>query len=251
MYEHLNESFHIAPQESCNSIFRSYSFDNHSQDAVTQTFVRVGHLTDIISGKLFRSRALYLLICVQPQSITATAEHIQYLRRDVPALSTQHVRRDVPGWKSLGCYTDSINSRTLSYAISNSVAGGASNMTVENCINKCAYLGYRLAGVEYAQGKRPSYEILGIWPNRWTECYCDDMIQTSGALAPDGNATCNMNCAGDSTETCGGSNRINVYSNGDSGTTSGNVTSSAAVSCPANQGNTYLTSTGQTFLIGM
>lgn len=52
------------------------------------------------------------------------------------------------GWTNLGCYTDSVGSRSLAYTAA--VAGGASAMTVEVCQSTCLGLGYSLAGVEYA-----------------------------------------------------------------------------------------------------
>lgn len=52
------------------------------------------------------------------------------------------------GWTALGCYTDNVSGRTLTYGAA--VAGGASAMTVELCQSTCQGLGYILAGVEYA-----------------------------------------------------------------------------------------------------
>ncbi len=68
-------------------------------------------------------------------------------------------------------------------------------MTVELCVSACASAGFLLAGVEYSQ-----------------ECWCDNTVH-SGGPAPDGNVGCNMACKGNALETCGGSNRLNVYQN--------------------------------------
>lgn len=52
------------------------------------------------------------------------------------------------GWTFLGCYSDSVNARTLKNGLQ--VPGGASAMTVELCEATCIAAGYVLAGVEYS-----------------------------------------------------------------------------------------------------
>jgi hypothetical protein len=42
------------------------------------------------------------------------------------------------------------------------------------------------------------------------ECYCGNSFATGAALASDP-TTCNMACAGNAEEMCGGANRLNVY----------------------------------------
>ncbi|OCL01753.1 carbohydrate-binding WSC, partial [Glonium stellatum] len=92
-------------------------------------------------------------------------------------------------WDSLGCYTDVVCSRTLNYE-----QYGLPSMTVEICLAACQSAGYILAGVEYNG-----------------ECYCDNIFENGGGPAPDGDTGCNMACAGDSFEICGGPDRLNVY----------------------------------------
>ena len=113
-----------------------------------------------------------------------------------------------PGWNSLGCYTDSTGSRTLTTGMG--VAGGASAMTVALCTSACKQNGFSLAGVEYAN-----------------ECYCGNSFSNGGGPAPDGPTGCNMVCAGNKTEFCGGPNRLNVYTTG-SGTNPGSTASAGS-----------------------
>ena len=96
------------------------------------------------------------------------------------------------GWLTLGCYNDSVGARVLQNE--GIVQGGPSNMTVENCETACLAEGYSLAGVEYS-----------------AECYCDNKLYNGGATATDGYAQCTMTCNGNSTEKCGGPNRLNIY----------------------------------------
>jgi hypothetical protein len=51
------------------------------------------------------------------------------------------------GWTFMGCYTDNVSGRTLTYGIP--APGGPSTMTVEACLSGCQALGYKYAGVEY------------------------------------------------------------------------------------------------------
>ncbi|KAF8214000.1 WSC domain-containing protein, partial [Mycena galopus ATCC 62051] len=68
-------------------------------------------------------------------------------------------------------------------------------MTVESCIAFCGAGGFALAGVEFG-----------------SECYCDYALQPTGTLASA--ASCNEPCSGNSTESCGAGNFIDVYWNG-------------------------------------
>jgi hypothetical protein len=96
-----------------------------------------------------------------------------------------------PYWSYLGCYTDAVGSRTLMSA----VEGQGTVMTNELCQSSCLQNGYTLAGTEYSG-----------------ECYCDTALRNGGGPASDGNTYCNMACYGNTAETCGGSNRLSLYS---------------------------------------
>ena len=96
------------------------------------------------------------------------------------------------GWGSLGCYSDSTGARTLTTGMG--VPGGASAMTVALCTSACKQNGFTYAGVEYAN-----------------ECYCGNTLSNGGGPASDGAVGCNMACAGNASEFCGGGNRLNMY----------------------------------------
>ena len=97
------------------------------------------------------------------------------------------------GWGFMGCYTDSVAARTLT-ANYVQTEGGAQKMTVAACTTACGAAGFNYSGVEYSG-----------------ECYCGNEFSNGGAPAPDGLAGCNMVCNGNSSEYCGGSNRLDVY----------------------------------------
>ncbi|KAI0154753.1 putative glyoxal oxidase [Xylariaceae sp. FL1272] len=93
----------------------------------------------------------------------------------------------IANWTHIGCYSEGTTGRALTYGAN--VAG--SQMSAKTCTAACQAAGYILAGTEYGG-----------------ECYCGNEISNDGAPADDG---CDMKCNGNSTEICGGSNRLNVY----------------------------------------
>ena len=85
--------------------------------------------------------------------------------------------------------SDSVTARTLTV-----VPGLTGANTIESCTSACFAAGYHLAGAEYSD-----------------ECYCGNGFQNGGA--PAALADCNMPCAGDASESCGGPDRLNVRKN--------------------------------------
>ena len=82
--------------------------------------------------------------------------------------------------------SDNVGGRTLANAV------GVSSNTIESCTLACYNGGYTLAGMEYS-----------------AECWCGTSIQAGGA--PASATDCNMLCSGNSTEYCGGPNRLTLY----------------------------------------
>jgi hypothetical protein len=68
------------------------------------------------------------------------------------------------------------------------------DMTLEQCGAYCTGKGFSMFGVEYGR-----------------ECYCGNQF-SNGASASTLSGQCNMPCAGNSAEVCGGPNAINLYS---------------------------------------
>ncbi|KEI38605.1 uncharacterized protein L969DRAFT_62718 [Mixia osmundae IAM 14324] len=99
------------------------------------------------------------------------------------------------GTTFVGCYTDNTAQRTFS---TSATVSGA--MTVAKCVAACssASSANMYAGVEYAG-----------------QCYCDSTVRNAATVATPSSdpisAGCNMLCSGNSTEYCGGANRLNVY----------------------------------------
>lgn len=83
-----------------------------------------------------------------------------------------------------GCYSEGSGVR----ALSDKATAGATT-TIETCAAYCS--GYMYMATEYG-----------------SECYCGNKINTGSALVTDG---CSMPCGGDSTEICGGPNRLTLY----------------------------------------
>ncbi|KAL0953189.1 hypothetical protein HGRIS_004443 [Hohenbuehelia grisea] len=108
----------------------------------------------------------------------------------VPLVATaQLLPGTITPFKSLGCYTDTNDARTLAALSFNNAI-----MTPEVCIAQCSSRGYAFAGVEFAN-----------------QCYCDHALQNPGkAVAA---SECNFACVGNRLQICGGRNRISVYRN--------------------------------------
>ncbi|KAK3322262.1 WSC domain-containing protein [Apodospora peruviana] len=85
-----------------------------------------------------------------------------------------------------GCYEDTGKPDALSLRSQLD----RNSMTVEKCVSLCKGNGYRYAGLEY-----------------YGNCYCGQTVN-GAALEED---TCNFPCTGNSSQTCGGSNKISVY----------------------------------------
>ena len=83
-----------------------------------------------------------------------------------------------------------ISDETTDRTLPNQVA--VSSNTIESCTAACFNAGYTLAGAEYS-----------------AECWCSTSI--GGLGAPATASDCNMLCTGNSSEYCGGPNRLNLY----------------------------------------
>ncbi|EAW08575.1 WSC domain protein [Aspergillus clavatus NRRL 1] len=88
-------------------------------------------------------------------------------------------------WRSLGCYSDDTNHRTLNTSIL------VSGNTVQACQATCAQAGFTYAGMEFG-----------------TQCFCGTGIQNNAGPVASG---CDTPCAADASQICGGSNALSLY----------------------------------------
>ena len=111
------------------------------------------------------------------------------------------------GWTYLGCYSEATNGRALS-GLQNPIP--ANTVTVESCASACT--SYAYFGVEYSG-----------------ECFCGNTLAAGSASvvgSTPATTQCNMACSGNSTEYCGGPNRLNMY--GSNGTRSSSTSATAS-----------------------
>ncbi|KAF8156193.1 hypothetical protein K438DRAFT_2026364 [Mycena galopus ATCC 62051] len=90
-------------------------------------------------------------------------------------------------WESLGCYSDNVDGRALVDAVN--VVG---QVSLETCTTACFNAGMPFSGAEFAD-----------------QCYCGPAIVNGGA--PQSVSACNMLCAGNTSEFCGGPNALSMY----------------------------------------
>ncbi|CZR66188.1 related to beta-1,3 exoglucanase [Phialocephala subalpina] len=95
----------------------------------------------------------------------------------------------ISDYQASGCYSEGSSGRALNWRQDQL---STTNLTIETCLYACKDAGFPIAGVEYGQ-----------------ECYCG-VVLGNGTL-PISSSSCNMPCTGDSTETCGGPNALNLY----------------------------------------
>ncbi|KAK4945184.1 hypothetical protein LTR10_015610 [Elasticomyces elasticus] len=96
----------------------------------------------------------------------------------------------------LGCYSEGIGQRALSSNAQYTAAMTVNDsLTVEGCASYCYTNGFNYMGME-----------IGI------QCFCNNAGPiNSAAISPNGDASCNIVCAGNPTENCGGNNFLNIY----------------------------------------
>ncbi|KAM0415302.1 hypothetical protein ACHAPD_006497 [Fusarium lateritium] len=94
------------------------------------------------------------------------------------------VNPGVDGYTSIGCYTEATSGRALPNG------RGVDSPTVAECVDACSSGNFVYAGVEYGG-----------------ECYCGNTF--TGGSVPAPIAECGMLCNGNSSEYCGGPNRLN------------------------------------------
>ncbi|KAJ7202648.1 glyoxal oxidase N-terminus-domain-containing protein [Mycena pura] len=103
----------------------------------------------------------------------------------------------IGNWKTLGCYSDNVNGvRSLPNGMA--VTGV---MTLEACTSACFAAGYPFSGAEFADEC-----CTLISPLR---AHCGTVINANAGPTP--TADCNMDCAGNAQELCGGPNRLTMY----------------------------------------
>jgi hypothetical protein len=90
------------------------------------------------------------------------------------------------GYTYLGCYNETHDRRAL-----NRKQGGGSSNTLNSCASFC--LGYNYFGVEFG-----------------SECYCGDEIYVN-SINQYSEVGCSANCAGNSSQKCGGPDFLNIY----------------------------------------
>ena len=120
-----------------------------------------------------------------------SAENDHQLHKRAPTYITNFTLPDT-NYTFIGCWTDSVANRVLTYDLTASVPGGAANMSIMNCARAANISGYEIFGVEYAQ-----------------ECWVGHQLASSSKLRS--NSSCNMPCRGNDTEWCGAGDFLSTY----------------------------------------
>ncbi|KAF8882972.1 copper radical oxidase [Infundibulicybe gibba] len=102
----------------------------------------------------------------------------------------------VGNWTALGCYSDAVNGapRTLPNAMT-----PPGSLTIESCTTTCFNAGFQYSGTEFSD----------LYIHALESTDCGSSIASTGVLSAV--TDCNMVCAGNSSEFCGGPNRLSLY----------------------------------------
>ncbi|KAK9893605.1 WSC-domain-containing protein [Cystobasidium minutum MCA 4210] len=95
------------------------------------------------------------------------------------------------GYTRQGCVAEAPNGRLLTGASMQS-----NSMTAAVCTAFCGGKGFEFAGIEYGK-----------------ECYCGSSFSNGGSNATISSSRCNMGCAGNDNEICGGPSTLTLYRN--------------------------------------
>ncbi|CAM9971229.1 unnamed protein product, partial [Ectocarpus sp. 4 AP-2014] len=98
----------------------------------------------------------------------------------------------------LGCFADLQTGRVFP------VVTGSNSMTTAICADTCAEYAYY--GTQYGREPIPYRRHPSSSSNGCRQCWCGD----NAAYDAYGEATCDMVCSGDATDTCGGTNAMSV-----------------------------------------
>lgn len=96
---------------------------------------------------------------------------------------------DTKKFSYLGCAKDAYGSRSLDMA-----QKSGDKMTIESCLDYCEEKGYSLAGLEYGR-----------------ECYCGNTMEKSHLPVKGQLGKCEMPCAGNKEQVCGGPGALSLY----------------------------------------
>ncbi|KAG8791405.1 hypothetical protein FRC12_009284 [Ceratobasidium sp. 428] len=100
------------------------------------------------------------------------------------------IRRALPtGWEARGCITDAqAPNRVLQDSHTDE------SLTIASCIKACSASGYSVAGTQFGK-----------------ECWCGKSVNTKGGAGASAVSGCDMPCAGDASQLCGGNYKMNLY----------------------------------------
>jgi hypothetical protein len=130
------------------------------------------------------------------------------------------VNPGVNGYSHIGCYTE-VAGRTLPTGRDVTVK------TVANCISACKTGSFKYCGLEYGG-----------------ECWMGNAIAAGSVVAPA--KECNVACANNATELCGGGSRLNIYqlNDGSISSTSGTPSSTVSTGVSITSSSASATATG-------
>ncbi|TVY57060.1 putative fungistatic metabolite [Lachnellula suecica] len=139
----------------------------------------------LLPMRVFALIACLFVAAVLAQSSTSSA---------AAATSSATIYPDTSKWQYVGCQNETtlLNNTNGLRALNGGTSETLNTMTVDICLNYCASSGNTYAGLEYTN-----------------ECFCAQRLSALSTKLPE--SSCNLACTGNSSQICGGSLALTVY----------------------------------------
>lgn len=155
------------------------------------------------------SRALLLIASILALSAQAVAQ-----------ASSASIASPPTDWTYFGCYNETTlrNSTGGARALGGGVQQVLDTMTASMCISFCQTNSFSMAGIEYTKFVFPTLSLsMGDLQQRrssctdqlFRECYCANYLNSLSSKLSD--SSCDLACAGNSSQICGGNLALTVY----------------------------------------
>lgn len=183
-------SLPVYPSASSPSGKHSQKGTHSGVPAATQVAAAIGAGGDFLSSSVITSNGQAFTSVVTVHASTLIYKTVSVTAgQAIPtgSSSPSSAPAAISGYSYAGCYADQEPSRVLSGV----EFAGIGKVTNTACVAYCSAKGYSVAGTEYGG-----------------QCFCGENVPSQTLDAN----KCNMACAGDGNETCGGGLALSVYS---------------------------------------
>ncbi|KAH8792446.1 WSC domain-containing protein [Hyaloscypha finlandica] len=146
------------------------------------------------SSTLFSARFLVLIASILALSAQAFAQSTSSTASQPASTAVASIFPGTSPWSYYGCWNETtlITGTNGARALGGGVQEDLTTMTAELCMSFCKSNSFTFAGIEYTK-----------------ECYCANYLNSLSSKLPD--SSCDLGCAGNGTQICGGNLALTIY----------------------------------------